>query len=70
MKCYGEIWLVKCDPSVGHEFQKIRPAIVVQSDDISSSLTTVMLLSSKIKKDMGTISLSLKTMTTSLCLIL
>jgi len=29
---YGEIWLVRFDPSVGHEFQKERPAIVIQSN--------------------------------------
>lgn len=40
----GEIWWVCFDPSVGHEFRKTRPAIIISSD-ISlrySNLTTVM----------------------------
>lgn len=28
---YGEIWLVDFDPSAGHEFQKQRPALVIQT---------------------------------------
>lgn len=30
----GEIWLVKYDPSIGHEFQKTRPAIILSSNSI------------------------------------
>ncbi len=33
----GEIWRVDFDPSIGHEIQKMRPAIVV-SIDITSGL--------------------------------
>lgn len=28
----GEVWLVSLDPTVGHEVQKTRPAVVVTSD--------------------------------------
>ncbi len=43
--------MVKFDPSVGHEYKKTRPAIVIQSEKISniSSLVTVMPISSKIE---------------------
>lgn len=44
----GEIYLVNFEPSVGHEYRKVRPALVIQSDDVSSSLITVMPISSKI----------------------
>lgn len=30
----GEIWLVDFDPSVGSEYQKVRPALVVSLDAI------------------------------------
>jgi len=45
---YGEIWLVQFDPSVGHEFQKERPALVVQSNAQlkESNLVTVLPLTS------------------------
>jgi len=44
----GEIWLVRYDPSVGHEFQKTRPAIIISSN-LSlkySNLITVMAIAS------------------------
>ncbi|MEK6809618.1 MAG: type II toxin-antitoxin system PemK/MazF family toxin [Nanoarchaeota archaeon] len=28
----GEIWLVNLDPTVGHEIQKQRPAVIIQND--------------------------------------
>jgi len=28
----GEIWLVDFDPSFGHEHQKVRPALVIESN--------------------------------------
>ena len=39
------------DPSVGHEYKKVRPAMVVQSDKVSttSTLVTVMPVSSRIE---------------------
>lgn len=45
----GEIYLVNFDPSIGHEYRKVRPALVIQSKEITriSSLVTVMPISSK-----------------------
>jgi mRNA interferase MazF len=55
----GEIWLVNFDPSVGKEYQKIRPALVIKSEEIVSSLVTIMPLSSVLKQKKETdISLS------------
>lgn len=47
----GEIYLVNFDPSVGHEYKKVRPAVIVQSEKISniSTLVTVMPISSRIE---------------------
>lgn len=41
---HGEIWLVKYDPSIGHEFQKTRPAIIISSNNILkySNVVTVI----------------------------
>lgn len=41
---HGEIWLVKYDPSIGHEFQKTRPAIIISSNNILkySNVVTVV----------------------------
>jgi mRNA interferase MazF len=47
---FGEIFLVNFDPAVGAEFQKARPALIIQSDEIHSSLITIVPLSSKITK--------------------
>ncbi|PJE58093.1 MAG: type II toxin-antitoxin system PemK/MazF family toxin [Candidatus Portnoybacteria bacterium CG10_big_fil_rev_8_21_14_0_10_36_7] len=46
----GEIWLVKFDPSIGHEFQGTRPALVVQSNAQikKSNLVTVLPLTSNL----------------------
>ncbi len=30
----GEVWLVNFDPTVGTEIRKIRPAVVISSDEI------------------------------------
>lgn len=40
----GDIYLIQWDPSVGHEFQKARPAIILSSENIlkKSNLITVM----------------------------
>jgi len=45
----GEIWLVNFDPAVGTEYKKARPALIVQSDIVSSSLVTIIPLSSQIQ---------------------
>lgn len=49
---YGDIWLVDFEPSVGHEYQKHRPAVVVQSDQQlkHSNLITVIPLTSQVAK--------------------
>ncbi|PIQ78439.1 MAG: type II toxin-antitoxin system PemK/MazF family toxin [Parcubacteria group bacterium CG_4_9_14_0_2_um_filter_41_8] len=46
----GEIWLVKFDPSIGHEIQGIRPALVIQSNAQieKSNLVTVLPLTSNL----------------------
>lgn len=46
----GEIWFVRYDPSVGHEYKKTRPAIIVSSHYAlaNSSLITVMAITSKV----------------------
>lgn len=48
----GQIWLVNFDPSFGHEYQKVRPALIVQSDDYidKSTLLTIIPISSQIQK--------------------
>lgn len=49
---HGDIYFVNFAPSVGHEFQGIRPAVVIQSNKqlAKSNLVTVMPLTSKINK--------------------
>lgn len=46
---YGDVCLVDFEPSVGHEIQKRRPAIVIQSERQlrRSNLVTVMPLTSR-----------------------
>lgn len=46
---FGDIVWTEFDPSVGHEYQDKRPAIVIQSNEqlIRSNLVTVIPLSSK-----------------------
>ena len=50
-KC-GQIWLVNFDPSFGHEYRKMRPALIVQNDDHikDRDLVAVIPLSSKVDK--------------------
>lgn len=47
---YGHIYLVDFDPSTGHEFQKCRPALVVESDMQikKSNLITVIPITSNV----------------------
>jgi mRNA interferase MazF len=46
----GEIYLVSFDPTVGHEIQKTRPALIIQNDigNRYSPLTIVAAITSKI----------------------
>lgn len=45
-----DIYLVNFEPAIGSEIQKMRPGIIVQSDEIDSSLVSIMPLSSKVSK--------------------
>lgn len=47
---YNNIYIVDCDPSFGHEYKKRRPAVVVQSDEVTahSNLVSIILITSKI----------------------
>ncbi len=51
----GQLWLVNFDPSVGHEYQKIRPALVIQQNRYIplSNLLTVIPLSSQTTKSVA-----------------
>lgn len=46
----GQIWLVNFDPSFGHEYQKVRPAFIIQHEKYTESgnLLTVIPISSQI----------------------
>jgi mRNA interferase MazF len=46
----GQIWLVNFEPSFGHEYQKIRPALIIQHEKYidSGNLLTVIPISSQI----------------------
>jgi len=46
----GDIFLVDFDPSAGHEFQKMRPALVIESDEQikKSNLITILPLTSNL----------------------
>lgn len=47
----GEIWLVKYDHGIGHEFKKTRPAIIISSNATlrTSNLITIMAITSNCK---------------------
>jgi mRNA interferase MazF len=48
----GQLWLVNFEPSIGHEYQKVRPAVIVQQERYIStgSLLTVIPLSTQLHK--------------------
>lgn len=48
----GQIWLVNFDPSVGHEYQKVRPALIIQQEDYvdATNLLTVIPISGQTDK--------------------
>jgi len=48
----GQIWLVNFNPSFGHEYGKVRPALIVRSDAYIkyNNLLTVIPISSKVEK--------------------
>jgi mRNA interferase MazF len=47
-----QIWLVNFDPSFGHEYRKIRPALIIQDTKYINigNLLTVVPISSKVDK--------------------
>ena len=49
---YGDVYLVNFEPSTGHEYQKMRPAVVIQSDQQlkRSSVVTIMPLTPQTDK--------------------
>ena len=49
----GQIWLVNFDPSFGHEYRKMRPALIIQNDAHiqGSDLVAVIPLSTKVSKE-------------------
>ncbi|MFH1873944.1 MAG: type II toxin-antitoxin system PemK/MazF family toxin [Pseudomonadota bacterium] len=48
----SDIWLVDFDPSSGHEFQKVRPAVIIESNEQlrTNNLATIMPLTSNLEK--------------------
>ncbi len=38
----GDVWLVALDPTIGHEIQKTRPAVVVQNDHSNRTAQTTV----------------------------
>lgn len=32
--CHGEIYLVTFSPSIGHEYQKVRPAVIISTNEL------------------------------------
>ncbi|MGR3302972.1 MAG: type II toxin-antitoxin system PemK/MazF family toxin [Candidatus Scalindua sp.] len=51
----GHIWLVNFEPSFGHEYKKVRPALIIQSNKYigSSNLLTIIPISSQVSKQSG-----------------
>lgn len=49
---HGHIWLVNFDPSFGHEYQKVRPALIIQNESYItlSNLLTIIPISSQLEK--------------------
>ena len=48
----GDIWLVNYSPSIGHEYQKIRPAVIISPDALMkrANLFTCVAITSKMTK--------------------
>lgn len=47
-----QIWLINFDPSFGHEYKKVRPALIIEDSPFiqSGNLITVLPISSKTDK--------------------
>ncbi|VAX35710.1 transcriptional modulator of MazE/toxin, MazF [hydrothermal vent metagenome] len=48
----AQIWLVNFDPSFGHEYKKVRPALIIQSNKYITTfpLLTIIPISSQVNK--------------------
>ena len=49
---YRHIYLVNFDPSIGREYKKVRPGLVIQANEVTtqSPLVTIMPISSRLEK--------------------
>ena len=58
----GEIWLVELDPTRGHEMQKTRYCLVIQSDVLNKKLPTFIIapITSKVRPEWFPIGIILK----------
>ena len=58
----GEIWIVELDPTRGHEMQKTRYCLVIQSDVLNKKLPTFVIapITSKVRPEWFPIGIVLK----------
>ena len=58
----GEIWIVELDPTRGHEMQKTRYCLVIQSDTLNKKLPTYIIapVTSKVRHEWFPIGIVLK----------
>ena len=58
----GEIWIVELDPTRGHEMQKTRYCLVIQSDVLNEKLPTYIIapITSKVRVEWFPIGIVLK----------
>lgn|SRR3989338_586201 len=58
----GEIWIVELDPTRGHEMQKTRYCLVIQSDVLNKKLPTYIIapITSKVRLEWFPIGIILK----------
>jgi mRNA interferase MazF len=40
----GEVWVVNFNPTRGHEIGKIRPAVVIQADELGPEITPIVVV--------------------------
>ena len=58
----GEIWIVELDPTRGHEMQKTRYCLVIQSDVLNKKLPTYIIapITSKVRLEWFPIGITVK----------
>ncbi|MBI3590641.1 MAG: type II toxin-antitoxin system PemK/MazF family toxin [Candidatus Melainabacteria bacterium] len=58
----GEVWIVELDPTRGHEMQKTRYCLVIQSDVLNKKLPTFIIspITSKVREEWYPIGIILK----------